>query len=324
MTTERGQQYTFDLLIGSDGLNSIVRRTLFPDVQPKPPTTNCAYRAIVPYAQVRQDPLAREVFEKLTMEVWMAPQGYIITYPISAGRDLNLVLSHHVANPPRLVDKVEDVPISEMRDYYADYDPRIKRVLGMIDTVQRWPLMRTGPLPSWSNAGKNVVLMGDAAHSMTNHMAQGAATAMEDGAFLGRCIALVVEGRISVAKAIEVYEKERMPKAKLKQQISFLNGAIWHLPDGPAQRARDAAMKVELEEKPYTRTPNLYGDPATVLSVYGYDAEAHADEALCKEINGRERGDEAMAIDKRVSDGVMGWFLPEEYEGQQVKFTSKL
>ena len=44
VTTERGKTYTFDLLIGSDGINSVVRRTIMPDVQPKPPTSNCAYR----------------------------------------------------------------------------------------------------------------------------------------------------------------------------------------------------------------------------------------------------------------------------------------
>ena len=42
--------------------------------------------------------------------------------------------------------------------------------------------MATGPLESWSSPVKNVVLMGDAARSMVNHMAQGAATSMEDGA----------------------------------------------------------------------------------------------------------------------------------------------
>lgn len=33
VTTEKGAEYKFDLLIGSDGLKSIVRKTLFPDVQ---------------------------------------------------------------------------------------------------------------------------------------------------------------------------------------------------------------------------------------------------------------------------------------------------
>jgi salicylate hydroxylase len=39
-------------------------------------------------------------------------------------------------------------------------------------------------------------------------------------------------------------------------------------------------MKWELEEKPFLRSPNLYGDPATVLAVYAYDAEDHADSAI--------------------------------------------
>jgi salicylate hydroxylase len=71
---------------------------------------------------------------------------------------------------------------------------------------------------------------------MTNHMAQGAATSMEDGAFLARTLAKVVEGRINLAQAIEIYEKSRMPKAYYKQQVSFLNGAIWQVADGPVQQ----------------------------------------------------------------------------------------
>jgi salicylate hydroxylase len=70
---------------------------------------------------------------------------------------------------------------------------------------------------------------------MVNHMAQGAATSMEDGAFLGRAIGAVVQGKISMKEAISIYEKTRMPLAHVKQQVSFLNGAIWHLPDGPLQ-----------------------------------------------------------------------------------------
>jgi len=321
VTTEAGRKHTFDLLIGSDGVNSVVRRTLFPDVKPAPPTTNCAYRAIVPYEQIRKDPVAKELIDKLTMEVWMAEKSYIITYPISAGKDFNLVLSHHVDH---LVDKVEAVDTKELRAQYKDYDPRIKRIIDMIPEVQRWPLLVTGPLESWSSPRKNVVLMGDAAHSMVNHMAQGAATSMEDGAFLGRCIGKVVQGKLSIAQAIEIYERARMPKAHFKQQVSFLNGAIWHLPDGPAQKARDEAMRAELEGKRMLRSPNLYGDPATVLKVYGYDAEEHADEAVFEYLKGRELMDTEKRITKRTADEIMGWFLPENYEGKQTRIEAKL
>lgn len=76
VTTEQGQSYTFDLLVGSDGIQSVVRKTLFPDVRPTPPNGNCAYRAIVPYDEVRKDPIARKLVEDSngnlirTMEVW--------------------------------------------------------------------------------------------------------------------------------------------------------------------------------------------------------------------------------------------------------------
>lgn len=133
VNTRHGVQYSFDLLIGADGINSITRKTLFPDVAPEPPTTNCAYRALVPYDEIKKDPIAKELIEKLTMEVWMAENAYIITYPISAGKIFNLVLSHH--RPEKLRATEPDVPIEDLHNEYKDFDPRIKRIIDMIKTT---------------------------------------------------------------------------------------------------------------------------------------------------------------------------------------------
>lgn len=151
--------------------------------------------------------------------------------------------------------------------------------------------------------------MGDAAHSMVNHMAQGAATSMEDGAFLAKCVGTVAQGKLSLREAINLYEVERMPKAFLKQQVSFLNGAIWHLPDGPKQQAHDAAMAPELEGKYKVRSSNLYGDPQTVLDAYGYDAEAHAEEALTHFTNGEKAVYPGTGIVLGLEEKYMGWFM---------------
>lgn len=319
VSTGRGKTYEFDLVVGSDGVGSVARRTLFPDVKPRPPTNNSAYRAIVPYEEVRKDPETRGLVEDEagnlinTMEVWQSPTGYIISYPIANSRDFNMVLSHF-HDPP--AQAVQEVDIEEVRQHYQDYDPRIAKIVRMIKPpTSRWPLLATGPLDSWSNPEKNIVLIGDAAHSMTNHMAQGAATSMEDGAFLARCISALIEypGKISIADAVSIYEKSRMPKASYKQQVSFLNGWLWHLPEGPAQKARDKAMEPELRGEVPIRSPNLYGDPTTVLECYGYDAEAHADVEIEKFLNnGREVRDAATTVVSERADKIANWFLPEE------------
>ncbi|KAF2092134.1 salicylate hydroxylase [Saccharata proteae CBS 121410] len=309
VTTKTGHTYNFDLLIGSDGVGSVVRKTLFPDVKPAPPTNNSAYRAIVPWEQVLADPVAKELVQQKTMEVWMSGIGYIITYPISAGKDFNMVMSHHTAEP---TFQTTPVDVEEMRSHYKDFDPRIRRVLEMVPSVQRWPLLVTGPLNSWSNEQKNVVLMGDAAHSMVNHMAQGAATSMEDGAFLGRCIREVIRNRISLHDAVRIYERGRMPKAHKKQQVSFLNGALWHLPEGPAQEARDKAMEGEIRGEQLLRSPNLYGDPVTVWEVYAYDAEKHADQEIEKWVSGeRKVMDEKTVVEPEEAEKIMNWMMPE-------------
>ncbi|ODM14402.1 hypothetical protein SI65_10137 [Aspergillus cristatus] len=307
LKTQKGDTYQFDLCVGADGVNSIVRRTLFPDVRPDAKTTNCAYRAVIPYERIRQDAIAKEIIQKQTMEVWMGDNAYIITYPINGGEVFNLVLSHH--RPEKLYATQPDVAIEELRDEYKGFDPRIKRIVDMIPETSRWPLLVTGPLKSWSSPQKNIVLMGDAAHSMVNHMAQGAATSMEDGAFLAKCVGAVARGNLSLREAINLYEVERMPKAFLKQQVSFLNGAIWHLPDGPEQQARDAAMAPELEGKYQVRSSNLYGDPQTVLDVYGYDAEIHAEEALVQFANGGRVVYPGTGIAPGLEDKYMGWFM---------------
>ncbi|KAK5174436.1 uncharacterized protein LTR77_001516 [Saxophila tyrrhenica] len=317
--TEKGREFEFDLVIGSDGVQSIVRRTLFPEVKPRPPTGNCAFRAIVPYEEVRKDPLTRELVEDengnliKTMEVWMAPTGYI------NAKDFNMVLSHF-RDPP--VDTVCPVDLEEVRRQYDGYDPRIRRIIEKIPPgVSRWPLLVTGPLESWSSPEKNIVLLGDAAHSMTNHMAQGAATSMEDGAFLARCLSLVIGGKATVGDAVTLYEKGRMPKASYKQQVSFLNGWIWHLPDGPAQEARDKEMEPELRGEVPMRSPNLYGDPGCVQECYGYDAEKHADFEISAFLNDGRAVRDGAAIQQERADQIANWFLPD---GEHYKIASRL
>ena len=99
--------------------------------------------------------------------------------------------------------------------------------------------MVTAPLNVCTTTFRNFVLIGDAAHSIVNHMAQGKATAIEVRTFLVKTIGEAVNGDMTVAETVELYEQERMPKAYDKHQVHFSMATIWQLPDGPEQRARN-------------------------------------------------------------------------------------
>lgn len=332
LSTQDGQQYKFDLLIGSDGVKSVVRQHLFPDVKPRAATNNAAYRAVMPYEEVyRRVPEARDFGNAI--DIWMLEKGYVIQYPIAAGRDWNAVLSHYRDEPVTQVE--EEVDMAEVREFYKDVDPRLKKIIDIIPSSKRWPLLITGPLTSWSSPQKNVVLMGDAAHSMVNHLAQGAATSMEDGAFLGRVLAEVVRGVLSLGEAIHIYEKMRMPRAWIKQQASFINGAISMLEPSRAE-SRDASSAASVAQtsaeaevanlqgssKKVTgpdanaHSWNLWGAPETVQSIFGYDPEGDADHAVLTYLAEKAPMDRETGVSEGIEKKWTGSFLEDKDVGR--------
>ena len=69
-------------------------------------------------------------------------------------------------------------------------------------------------------------------------MGQGAAQAIEDGATLTACLLAAGDG--DPEAALKRYERLRLPRVTRLQEMSRANKTRFHLPDGPAQEARDA------------------------------------------------------------------------------------
>jgi salicylate hydroxylase len=109
--------------------------------------------------------------------------------------------------------------IAELRGHYADAEPHL---LAMIDATPpdqlfKWALHAREPLDSWI-AG-SATLLGDAAHAMLPFMGQGAATAIEDGMVLARCLTA-----FSKAEALRRYEAARRERTTMVQTQSRLLG----------------------------------------------------------------------------------------------------
>ena len=197
-------------------------------------------------------------------------QRHVMSYTIAGGKSFNMVLSHPEASDPSTWN--QNIVLENMKQHFEGWDPSLVKVIRLIRTTLKWPLLTGRPLPNWLSPSGALLIIGDAAHAMLPYMSEGAATAVEDGAALAEILSLVT-CRSQLHSALKVFEQERILRTGQMQEASLVNGKLWHFADGPEQQARDAAMRLELEEHSVGESPNQWSDPVTAAWVYGYDAE---------------------------------------------------
>ncbi|KAF4304319.1 hypothetical protein GTA08_BOTSDO07426 [Botryosphaeria dothidea] len=270
--TEDGESFSADLVIAADGVRSAARQVVLGgEDMPAQRTRFAAYRATVPAEKMREDPELAALLARPGINIWVGDNRHCMTYCIAGGKAFNMVLSHPDSAGADTLEP--DRVLEDMRAQFEGWDPRLVKVIGLIDTTLKWPLMSGSKLPTWVAPSKKLLILGDAAHAMLPYMSQGAAMAVEDAAGLAEALGLA-QNRKDLSRALRVFEKERMKRAGDMQTASLLNGVLWHFPDGPEQRARDASMKAEVDGKVFVESANQWSDPATQLWCYGYDAEA--------------------------------------------------
>ncbi|WP_235022463.1 FAD-dependent monooxygenase [Amycolatopsis alkalitolerans] len=226
---EDGEVIEADVVIGADGVHSVVRGTF--TESPAPAYSGiCAFRALVPAEQ------APAFARRNAQTLWIGPGHHLVHYPISAGTLVNLV-AFAPAGDYSVESWTATATVEEFLVEFAGWDSRLRDLIEAANTPGRWALLDRAPLRRWSYGP--VTLLGDAAHPMFPFFAQGAAQAIEDAAVLARCLA---GDRADPAKALQRYEKLRIPRTTRLQEISHGRSHLNHLPDGPEQHARDKAF----------------------------------------------------------------------------------
>ena len=248
-----GASVEVDVLVGADGIRSLVREELFGPEHPR--FTGCAaYRGLVPAE--RLSALGLEV----TSQVWMGPGRHFVHYFVSGRRLVNFVavIEQNTWTRESWTDRGS---VAAALAAFAGWHPQVRAILEAVDETFIWALFDRAPLERWS-AGR-VTLLGDAGHPMLPFMAQGAAQAIEDGATLAACLAGA--GPADVVAALRRYEMARIPRATRLQSMSATNKTRFHLPDGPEQRERDARMAAGSTDWSFDAVAWIYEHDAAVV-----------------------------------------------------------
>ncbi len=218
-----------DLIIGADGIHSIVSDSLFGKKEIIF-TGNVAWRMLIPV-----DLLPKNlIFPDTT--VWLGPNKHFVTYHVNGGKNLNCVCL--VEQDGWLNESwSEKGDIEELKRIYKGWNRTIGTLLEYVDpnTLYRWALHDRPPMKQWSKG--RILVLGDAAHPMLPFLAQGAAMAIEDGAVLANCI----DNFDDIEVALNQFEKIRKPRTSYVQSAARRNAKVLHL-SGLAAILRNLVM----------------------------------------------------------------------------------
>ncbi|HUM16642.1 MAG TPA: FAD-dependent monooxygenase [Candidatus Nitrosotalea sp.] len=243
-----------DVVVGADGIHSAVRAVLLGPESPRF-SGSAAYRGLVPIDRLAHLDLPRQGY------AWLGPDRHFVHYYVAAGRLMNFV-GVCPAGEWRLESWSARGRVPDALAEFAGFHPVVREIIGAVDETYRWALYDRPPLARWSMG--RITLLGDAAHAMLPFLAQGACQAIEDAAALAALLAGADAG--AVPERLARYEALRKPRTTRVQQGSYENATTYHLPDGPAQQARDARYATLAQEAPYAARGWLFD----------YDAEVEA------------------------------------------------
>ena len=206
-----GQTAAADAVIGADGVNSVVRTSLFTDSAPRF-AGRIAYRTTYPARLLNG-------FDMGDCTKWWGEDRHIVMYPVKPDRSEVYFVTSQPEPDFGLESWSEKGDVNVLRAAFEGFHPDVQRVLAACPDVHKRVLVDREPLERWVDG--NVVLLGDACHPMTPYMAQGAATSIEDAAVLARCFESV-EGD-DIEGAFKRYEAHRKPRTSVVQAISSAN-----------------------------------------------------------------------------------------------------
>ncbi|MTV12061.1 MULTISPECIES: FAD-dependent monooxygenase [Bradyrhizobium] len=236
-------------LIGADGIWSSVRGHLFPDVQPQ-------FSGLIAWRGTLDATALPHEYTAPRVQLWMGPDAHLVAYPISAGRQVNVVAI--VSGTWNRPGWSEPGDINEIKAAFATarWPATARMLIGAVDGWRKWALFTLPDLGRWSEGA--VTLLGDAAHAMLPFAAQGAGMAIEDAAVLAKALSdSTGENTAGIPAALKRYARMRRGRVLKVQRLARQQGRIYHL-GGPAAIARDLAIRAIGPERMLARQDWIY------------------------------------------------------------------
>lgn len=198
----------FDLVVGADGIHSEIRKRHFPSAPPPKFTGQGCWRVVAP-RPAHLD----------CAEMYLGGPVKLGFNPVSATHMYMFALEHLPGNP--WFEPEAQIPhLRRLLEPFGGDVPAVRDGLGPASQVNYRPLEWLLLPKPWFTG--RVVLIGDAAHATTPHMASGAGIAAEDGLVLAE----ELTRDVPVEHALDAFVRRRFERARLVVENSVRIGEI--------------------------------------------------------------------------------------------------
>ncbi len=218
-----------DLLVGADGIHSVVRRAIFPNM-------NLRYAGYPAWRGVVGDPDFAEIDR--TSETWGRGERFGIV-PIGGSR----IYWFATANLPAGIKRSPAQHKADLLQRFRGWHAPVEAIIAatpeekiLYNDIYDFP-----PLRRWSQG--RVTLLGDSAHPTTPNLGQGACQAIEGSIVLARCLAEETD----LSSALLRYERERRPRTAWITNTSWQFGKVAQVETPLLCALRDFVIRITPE-----------------------------------------------------------------------------
>jgi salicylate hydroxylase len=236
----------YPLIVGADGVWSNLRACI-PD-SPQPDfSRNVAWRFTIPGSAKPGWLDADQV------TAFLGPSTHAVAYPLKEIDGFNIVAIASGISPGKTWDaQAGDAQRRMLLGQFHRWDRRIVQLIEKTEKPTFWPLYEVGA-GRWHN-GRDMVLIGDAAHAMMPFAAQGASMAIEDAFVLANRVA----GSLPLEQALTAFESERAPRIAKVRARGLFNRFAYHA-RGPIRLGRDVVLALRPPQSLAADLDWLYG-----------------------------------------------------------------
>ncbi|KAF2645714.1 FAD/NAD(P)-binding domain-containing protein [Massarina eburnea CBS 473.64] len=247
---EDGDVVQHAAVVGCDGVKGFSRRIVLGErhpehVEPKY-TGKYVYRAILPMKD------AKRILGDLATDakMYMSKGANISTYPISKGKQMNIVAFRRDEGMWTGIESTKEVAREEMvKDFTAiNLDPRLMELLDCAKPT-RWGIFNHPTTPTYYSS--LICLLGDVAHASSPHQGAGAGQGLEDSLILYRVLGRLCHTTSSsvlstpsperlrrIEAAFRAYDEVRRPRAQEQVRTAEETGELYQLRDKHGREVR--------------------------------------------------------------------------------------